>query len=87
MSPEINGVSPRESTVDGGTKVTIRGENLGLKKEDVVGLYICGSNCLGSLEYISSHKLVVTTKAWKACTGNIVIETQSGGKAVSLVEF
>ena len=33
--PVVNGVSPLEGVP--GTKVTIRGENLGLNKEDVVG--------------------------------------------------
>lgn len=85
--PEVSGISPNEGPVEGGTKVTIRGTNLGLNKEDVVGLFICGANVLGSMEYISSSKLSCVTKAWKACIGNVTVETQSGGKGLSLVQF
>ena len=85
--PEVTGISPKEGSVEGGTKVTIRGANLGLNKEDVVGLFICGANVLGSLEYISSSKLTCVTKSWKQCVGNVTVETQSGGKGSSLVQF
>lgn len=85
--PEVNGISPNEGPVEGGTKVVIRGTNLGLNKEDVIGLFICGGNVLGSLEYTSSSKLVCVTKAWKPCIGNVTVETQSGGKGSSLVQF
>lgn len=85
--PEVNGVSPKEGPVEGGTKVVIRGTNLGLNKEDVIGLFICGANVLGSLEYTSPSKLACVTKAWKPCIGNVTVETQSGGKGSSLVQF
>jgi len=87
IKPEVTGVSPKEGPVEGGTKVTVRGANLGRNKEDVIGLFICGSNVLGTLEYFSSSKLVCTTKAWRACVGNVTVETQSGGKGMSLVQF
>lgn len=85
--PEVSGISPNEGPVEGGTKVTIRGTNLGLNREDVIGLFFCGANVLGSMEYISSSKLSCVTKAWKACIGNVTVETQSGGKGLSLVQF
>ncbi|ESO10880.1 hypothetical protein HELRODRAFT_137950, partial [Helobdella robusta] len=85
--PQVSGVSPKEGPLNGGTKLTIRGQNLGRNKEDVIGLYVCGSNVLSSLEYISSNKLICTTKPWKAGSGNVSVETQSGGRGVSLVQF
>jgi len=80
-------VSPKEGSVEGGTRLTIRGSNLGRNKEDVIGLYVCGSNVLSSLEYVSASKLVCTTKAHKPCVGNVTVETQVGGRGVSLVQF
>lgn len=58
-----------------------------MDKSDIVWLSICGANCLSTLEYFSEYKLRVTTKPWKPGTGKIVIETQSGGKSQSLVDF
>ena len=80
-------MSPREGPSEGGTRLTIRGSCLGRTKVDVVGLYVCGSNVLSSLEFVSSSKLVCTTKCHKPCTGTVVVETQSGGRGVSLVQF
>lgn len=85
--PEVTGISPNEGPVEGGTKVTIRGTNLGLSKQDVVGLFVCGANVLGSLEFVSSSRLTCITKPWKPCIGNVTVETQSGGKGTSLVQF
>ena len=85
--PEISGVSPSECSIEGGTVITLRGSNLGQDKADIVWLSVCGANCLGSLVYISSHKLCFTAKAWKPGSGKIVIETQSGGRSHSLVDF
>ena len=85
--PEISGISPKEGSAAGGTRLTIRGTNLGLHKEDIVGLFVCGSNVLGSLEFESSRKIYCTTKTYKPCVGKIVVETQSGGRGTSLVDF
>ena len=84
---QVTGVSPKEGSTEGGTRLTIRGSNLGRTKEDVIGLYVCGSNVLSSMEYISSSKLICTTKPYKPCAGNIMVETQVGGRGVSLVQF
>ena len=80
-------MSPREGPVQGGTRLTIRGSNLGRNKDDVVGLLVCGSNVLSSLEYVSASKLVCVTKCYKVCSGSVTVETQSGGRGVSLVQF
>ena len=85
--PEVTGISPNKGSVEGGTKVTIRGTNLGINKEDVVGLFICGANVLATLEYVAPTKLTCVTKAWRPCVGTVTVETQSGGKGSSLVQF
>jgi len=84
---QVTGVSPKEGSTEGGTRLTIRGSYLGRDKDDVVGLFVCGSNVLSSLEFISSSKLVCTTKPHKASTGAVTVETQTGGRGLSLVQF
>ncbi len=83
--PEINKITPNIVPVKGGTKLCIEGHHLGKQKTDIIGLYVCGANCLKTLEYESDSVLYCTTKEWKVCTGYIVIETLSGGKAKSKV--
>jgi hypothetical protein len=85
--PEVSGISPKVGPAAGGTRLTIRGSNLGVNKQDIVGLFVCGSNVLASVEYESSRKIYCTTRAYKPCIGRIVIETQSGGLASSMVDF
>ena len=85
--PQIMSVMPPEGPVEGGTVLTITGHNLGAQTEDVVGLFICGANCLGSIRYVSSTKIHCTAKAWRAVKGYIVVETQTGGRGTSLVQY
>ncbi|XP_074651302.1 uncharacterized protein LOC141906050 [Tubulanus polymorphus] len=85
--PHITGISPMVGPVEGGTRITIRGDNLGDSLEDVIGLFICSANCLANIEYESPKKLYCTTKPWKVSTGNIVVVTQSGGRGSSAVQF
>jgi len=80
-------VSPREGPASGGTRLVIRGSCLGRDQSDVVGLFICGSNVLSSLQFVSSSKLVCTTKPHRAGTGSVTVETQTGGRGTSLVTF
>ena len=85
--PEVTSISPKSGSETGGTVLTIRGSNLGQNQEDVVVLNICGSDVLDTLEYISPWKLQCKTVPWKPCVGGISIETLSGGRGLSLVEF
>ncbi|XP_070542885.1 uncharacterized protein [Ptychodera flava] len=85
--PEISGLSPREGPVDGGTKITIRGRNLGESEDDIVKFTICGADCLANVEYDSPNKIRCTTTQWKVCSGPVLIETRSGGLGISLVRF
>jgi len=85
--PQILEVCPCEGPTAGGTVVTVRGRDLGLSRDDVVGLMICGSDVLDSLRYISSQRLVCTTAAWKPCVGCVTVETSSGGRVSSSTQF
>lgn len=85
--PQILEVCPPEGPTTGGTVVTVRGRDLGLNRDDVVGLFICGSDVLDSVQYISSERLVCTTVAWRPCVGCVTVETGSGGRACSTAQF
>ena len=85
-TPEITGLSPKSGPASGGTKITVRGCNLGKSKEDIVSVSICGCDLCSTLEYHSPAKLVVTTKPW-AGSGPVVLETKSGGRGTSTVNF
>lgn len=50
--PEVSGVSPNEGSVDGGTKVTLRGTHLGNGPEDIKQVLLAGVDCTESVEYI-----------------------------------
>ena len=86
-SPEITKITPNVVSVKGGTKICLEGSNLGEDKNDIIGLSLCGANCLKSLEYFSTSKLYCTTKPWKPCIGYIGIETRLGGRARSITQL
>uniref|UniRef100_F6YQX0 Exocyst complex component 2 n=1 Tax=Xenopus tropicalis TaxID=8364 RepID=F6YQX0_XENTR len=83
--PLVTGISPKEGT--SWTKVTIRGENLGTGPSDLIGLTICGHNCLLTAEWISASKIVCRVGQDKNDKGDIIVTTKSGGKGTSTVFF
>ncbi|XP_068693633.1 uncharacterized protein [Montipora foliosa] len=85
-NPEITGISPKSGPSSGGTRITIRGCNLGKSKEDVTSIGVSGCDLLPTLEYHSPAKLVVCTKPWIG-SGPIVLETKSGGRGISTLIF
>ncbi|KAI0985812.1 hypothetical protein GJ496_010363 [Pomphorhynchus laevis] len=84
VKPLVTGISPNEGIP--GTKVILRGENLGLLRSDIISVKICGYECVSSLEYMSSSKIAVRTGR-SIGRGDIVIETKSAGIGSSLVEY
>jgi len=52
--PEVNGVSPNEGSIDGGTKVTLRGSHLGTGPEDIIQVLLAGVDCTENVEYLST---------------------------------
>ena len=85
--PQILEVCPSEGPTTGGTVVTVRGRDLGLSRDDVIGLFICGSDVVDSVRYISSERLVCTTVPWRPCVGSVTVETASGGRICSAAQF
>ncbi|XP_073996795.1 exocyst complex component secretory 5 [Rhodnius prolixus] len=83
-SPVVTGVSPKEGPP--GTRVTIRGEHLGNKPQELVGVEICGCDCLLSTEWKSPNKLVARSGPGKG-RGEIIVTTVSGGRGTCTVEF
>lgn len=51
--PEVTGISPREASLEGGQRITLRGSNLGLSLEDVVMVTVVDMDCTESVEYVS----------------------------------
>lgn len=87
-APEVTGISPRSGPLSGGTRLTLRGSNLGQSADDVIGLTVCGIDCLSSLEYSSPAKLICTTfPSSKSVSGPVVVKTRNGGKGMSTVTF
>ncbi|ROI33819.1 Exocyst complex component 2 [Anabarilius grahami] len=83
--PLVTGISPNEGAP--WTKVTIRGENLGTGPNDLIGLSICGHNCLLTAEWISASKIVCRVGPAKDDKGEIIVTTKSGGQGTSTVSF
>ncbi|MCI4389499.1 hypothetical protein PGIGA_G00098770 [Pangasianodon gigas] len=83
--PLVTGISPNEGTP--WTKVTIRGENLGTGANDLIGLSICGHNCLLTAEWMSASKIVCRVGPAKDDKGEIIVTTRSGGLGTSTVSF
>ncbi|XP_059967119.1 exocyst complex component 2 [Mesoplodon densirostris] len=83
--PLVTGISPNEGIP--WTKVTIRGENLGTGPPDLIGLTICGHNCLLTAEWMSASKIVCRVGQAKNDKGDIIVTTKSGGKGTSTVSF
>ncbi|XP_069765761.1 exocyst complex component 2 isoform X2 [Narcine bancroftii] len=83
--PLVTGISPNEGFP--WTKVTIRGENLGTGAMDLIGLSICGHNCLLTAEWMSPSKIVCRVGPAKNDKGDIIVTTRSGGRGTSTVSF
>ncbi|XP_043364330.1 exocyst complex component 2 isoform X2 [Dermochelys coriacea] len=83
--PLVTGISPNEGI--SWTKVTIRGENLGAGPTDLIGLTICGHNCLLTAEWMSASKIVCRVGQAKNDKGDIIVTTKSGGRGTSTVSF
>lgn len=83
-TPLVTGISPKEGPP--GTRVTIRGENLGLDRRALTGLKICGVDCYLSAMWHSSKRIVARTGLAKG-KGDIIVMTKSGGVGSSTVQF
>ncbi|XP_050469622.1 exocyst complex component 2 [Bombus huntii] len=82
--PVVTGISPKEGPP--GTRVIVRGEFLGNKAQDLIGLTICGCDCFLSAEWKSSNKIIARSGPCKG-RGDIIVTTRSGGPGTSTVQF
>lgn len=84
--PRVACIDPVEGSVLGDTKLLIRGDNLGDQPTDVQAVYICGSNCTSTLNWLDCKQILVTTKPWRECTGFVIVETRHG-RSNSVAQF
>ncbi|RWS22074.1 hypothetical protein B4U80_01402, partial [Leptotrombidium deliense] len=83
-APKVTGLPPNEGPP--GTKMTIRGENPGTSQKDLVGLEICGFNCLMYADWKSSSKITARSGRCKGL-GDVIVTTRSGGRGTCTVQF
>ncbi|XP_074644700.1 exocyst complex component 2-like [Tubulanus polymorphus] len=83
-APIVTGISPKEGPP--GTKVTLRGENLGRDQRDLISILICGVECIMSAEWNAPNKIKARTGLARAI-GEVIITTKSGGCGTCTVTF
>jgi len=84
--PKILGCVPNSGPSSGGTLIQVSGRNLGVSKDDIIRLMVAGCNCLSSLEYYTSNKIMCTTGDSEGI-GPISMTTKSGGTSSSKIMF
>ncbi|XP_067396565.1 plexin-B1 isoform X2 [Emydura macquarii macquarii] len=85
-APLIYSVYPLSGPVEGGTRLTIAGSNLGQKHQDIAEtVTVAGIPCaVDAREYeISSSIVCITGGSWVERSGHIVVEVPGGGHGVS----
>ncbi|XP_010012527.1 PREDICTED: plexin-B1 isoform X2 [Nestor notabilis] len=85
-APLIHSVYPLSGPVEGGTRITITGSNLGQKHQDIAEtVTVAGIPCAVDVqEYeISSSIVCVTGGSWAERSGHVVVEVPGGGRGVS----
>lgn len=82
--PIVTGISPNEGPP--GTRIKIRGENFGNKPNDLIGLTICGFDCLLSAEWKSPNKIIAISGPIKG-KGEVIVTTRAGGIGTCNVTF
>lgn len=88
-APKVTGISPKDGVPR--TKLTIRGENLGVDPEDVVSLRICDIECIIFMDWISPQKIITRSphlpKGSPSSNGDVIVTTKRGGVGISMVQF
>ncbi|XP_046357172.1 uncharacterized protein LOC124135721 [Haliotis rufescens] len=80
--PVISAINPNIAPIEGGTKLRISGQHLGIGKSDLIELQLCGCDLLNSVEYESENAVTCVTNATTPGKGDLWIETVSGGQSV-----
>jgi len=84
--PEIKYFTPISGPNSGGTLIQVNGKNLGEGIEDIILLTVAGYDCLATVEYLSSTRLMCTTPPGRG-VGPVSLSTVSGGSCVSKTNF
>ncbi|KYO26306.1 plexin-D1 [Alligator mississippiensis] len=85
-APLIHSVYPLSGPVEGGTRITIAGSNLGRKHQDIAEtVTVAGIPCtVDALQYEISSSIVCTTgSSWTERAGHVAVEVPGGGHGVS----
>ncbi|CAG9829620.1 unnamed protein product [Diabrotica balteata] len=82
--PIVTGLSPNEGPP--GTRIKIRGENFGSQPSDLIGLTICGMDCLLTAEWKSPNKIIAISGPIKG-KGDVIVTTKYGGTGTCNVTF
>ncbi|VDO27135.1 unnamed protein product [Haemonchus placei] len=86
--PTVTGLSPTEGTP--GTQITIRGENLGTDQNDLLMLFICGTDSKSVFYWffgLETFKIIARLGQANRGLGEVKIATKSGGRGVCNVKF
>ncbi|XP_004581491.2 plexin-B1 [Ochotona princeps] len=89
-APLIHSVEPLTGPVDGGTRVTIRGSNLGQQVQDILHtVWVAGVPCaVDAQEYeVSSSLVCITGASGQEVTGTATVEVLGRGRGVSDLTF
>ncbi|XP_038596331.1 plexin-B1 isoform X2 [Tachyglossus aculeatus] len=89
-APLIHAVEPLSGPVDGGTRITITGSNLGQKHEDIAEtVTVAGVPCaVDAQEYeVSSSIVCITGGSKEEKEGYVVVEVPGGGHGISVQKF
>ncbi|VEL43084.1 unnamed protein product [Protopolystoma xenopodis] len=83
-APYVTGISPNEGSP--GTKLTVRGENLGIDKKDLMHVFIAGIDMGRTSEWHSPKKLTSITPLGEGEL-EIIVVTKSGGIGSAAVTY
>ncbi|KAF0988587.1 hypothetical protein HZS_1608, partial [Henneguya salminicola] len=86
--PNVSGISPSEGPP--GTKITIRGHNLGKDAIDLISVHVCDCDCTKSAKWISPGKIICVVDSIKfinGVSGPVSVTTKSGGQGISPINF
>lgn len=89
-APLIHSVEPLTGPVDGGTRVTIRGSNLGQHVQDVQDMVaVAGVPCVVDAQVyeVSSSLVCITEASGEEVAGTVTVEVPGRGRGVSEQNF
>ncbi|KAJ8382804.1 hypothetical protein SKAU_G00035820 [Synaphobranchus kaupii] len=90
-NPKITDILPRYGPLKGGISVTIRGSNLGIKKEDIKSITVSGVPCTHQQDRYSVSTSVVCeigpVNPLEPKDGVVEVEVEGGKRGTSIVHF